>query len=204
MHLHNCTNASLMCASHNKATACMGCFAHSHLGKGSPLSHLCLSTEGWEPSACALASAGVSCICQKTSMLPASSLTCAIVPAGRLAPVQSELTLGGCPTGAAYRDWLASATAALRMGVQEFIEKDFSGSFGDVGRLPGLLPLLTRVNPAELLGQHYGRFALQQPPQSMHSTSGWNLLPCPWGIRSACHIVNPAEQLGVHHGRCCI
>ena len=57
------------------------------------------------------------------------------------------------------------------MGVQEFIEKDFSGSFADVGRLPGLLPLLTRVNPAELLGQHYGRSAL--PPATthdMHST----------------------------------
>ena len=46
------------------------------------------------------------------------------------------------------------------MGMQEFIEKDFSGGFADVGRLPGLLPLLTRVNPAELLGQHYGRSAL--------------------------------------------
>ena len=105
-------------------------------------------------------------------MLPASGLTCAMVPDRCLAPLQSHLKLSGCPAGAAYREWLASATAALRMGVQEFIEKDFSGSFADVGRLPGLLPLLSRVNPAELLGQHYGRSAL--PPattHSMHSTS---------------------------------
>ena len=65
------------------------------------------------------------------------------------------------------------------MGVQEFIEKDFSGSFADVA---GLLPLLTRVNPAELLGQHYGRSAL--PPAttcSMRSTLGWSAGALPHG-----------------------
>lgn len=92
------------------------------------------------------------------------------------------------------------------MGMQEFIEKDFSGSFADMGRLPGLLPLLTRVNPAELLGQHYGRFAL--PPatrkHALHlpqSLECW--CPAPRELPWLLLIVNPAEQLGgLHHGRC--
>ena len=44
----------------------------------------------------------------------------------------------------------------LEMGVANFIEKDFTG-LSDLKRLPALLPLLTQLNPLNLLLQHDGR-----------------------------------------------
>ncbi|KAK9823667.1 hypothetical protein WJX72_004529 [[Myrmecia] bisecta] len=60
--------------------------------------------------------------------------------------------------GAKYLAFLAQARAALEMGVDQFIDKDFTG-WADLRRLPGLLPLLTRINLLDLLGQHDSRLS---------------------------------------------
>jgi hypothetical protein len=60
--------------------------------------------------------------------------------------------------GGSYRAWLAGTRAALEAGMANFIERDFDG-LGDLLDLRRLLPLLGRVDPLELLGQHHARWA---------------------------------------------
>jgi phytoene dehydrogenase-like protein len=60
--------------------------------------------------------------------------------------------------GTQYLAWLSDARKALVLGSGNFIARDFEGwgDFLDPGRL---LPLLTQLNVAELLGSHHSRCA---------------------------------------------
>ncbi|KAF5837922.1 phytoene dehydrogenase [Dunaliella salina] len=60
--------------------------------------------------------------------------------------------------GRAYLAWLSKARTALEVGLREFIQRDFDSIF-DFLDLRRLLPLLTQVDIAELLGQHHQRLA---------------------------------------------
>ena len=60
-------------------------------------------------------------------------------------------------TGAAYLAWLSSSRVALEAGMSAFIARDFDGLQDLPGLLGPLLPLLPRLDVAELLGQHHGR-----------------------------------------------
>ncbi len=55
-----------------------------------------------------------------------------------------------------YRDFLRMASAQLRLGVPYFIEREV-GELVRPSTLLALLPLLTTVNPANLLGTHIDR-----------------------------------------------
>jgi len=60
--------------------------------------------------------------------------------------------------GRAYLGWLSKARTALEVGLREFIQRDFDSIF-DFLDLRRLLPLLSQVDIAELLGQHHQRLA---------------------------------------------
>jgi hypothetical protein len=62
----------------------------------------------------------------------------------------------GSVAGRQYRGFLQDASAALELGMPNFIEQDFTRP-GDIIKLAGLLPLLPRVNLANLLLQHDSR-----------------------------------------------
>ena len=61
------------------------------------------------------------------------------------------------PAGSAYLAWLSSSRVALEAGMSAFIARDFDGLLDLPGLLGPLLPLLPRLDVAELLGQHHGR-----------------------------------------------
>eukprot|EP00850_Spirogloea_muscicola_P008130 SM000042S15397 [mRNA] locus=s42:729144:733456:+ [translate_table: standard] len=69
---------------------------------------------------------------------------------------QLERIEPGCSS--AYLRFLANAREALVKGTENFIERDFR-SFWDYANLPRLLPLLSKLSPFELLGQHHARMA---------------------------------------------
>lgn len=77
------------------------------------------------------------------------------------------------PAGMQYLDWLADARRALVLGTENFIARD-AANLAEFLDLRRLLPLLGKLNLAELLGSHHSRFDFMSHGNNLRSAG---LLP---------------------------